>query len=59
LIRQLTSVAIQTGAPGSVLATIALIVYLTDPDGNISVGIGFTLGRVYAITMVCILSSRT
>ncbi|KAG7086314.1 hypothetical protein E1B28_002278 [Marasmius oreades] len=58
LIKQLTTLAIQTGSPGSILAAIALIVYLKDPDGNISVGIGFTLGRVYAITLLNNLISR-
>ncbi|KAI3621568.1 hypothetical protein WG66_000395 [Moniliophthora roreri] len=59
MIKELTTLAIQTGASGSLVATIALIVYLSDPDGNISVGIAFTLGRIYAITMLNNLNSRT
>jgi hypothetical protein len=34
MIRQLTTLAIQTGSPGSIAATIALLVYLNNPDGN-------------------------
>ncbi|KAK7040332.1 hypothetical protein VNI00_009800 [Paramarasmius palmivorus] len=58
MIKQLTTIAIQTGSSGSIVATIALAIYLNDPDGNISVGVGFTIGRVYAITMFHNLNSR-
>ncbi|KAL0568988.1 hypothetical protein V5O48_012987 [Marasmius crinis-equi] len=51
LIRRLTTLAIQTGSPGSVVATMALIVYLNDPENNISVGIAFSLGRVVALQL--------
>ncbi|KAJ8093672.1 hypothetical protein PM082_023464 [Marasmius tenuissimus] len=59
LIEKLTTLAIQTGAPGSIVATIALFIYLSDPDGNISTALGFMLGRIYALTMLHNLNSRT
>lgn len=58
LIRRLTTLAIQTGGPGSVVASLALALYLQDTEGNISVGVAFSLGRVYAITMLHNLNSR-
>ncbi|KAF9257506.1 hypothetical protein L218DRAFT_879312 [Marasmius fiardii PR-910] len=58
LVKRLTTLAIQTGASGSIVATLALIVYLTDTENNISVGIAFSLGRVYALTMLHNLNSR-
>ncbi|EEB90447.1 hypothetical protein MPER_11345, partial [Moniliophthora perniciosa FA553] len=58
LIKRLTTLAIQTGSPGSMVATIALIIYLNDIESNISIGIVFSLGRIYAITMLHNLNSR-
>ncbi|KAK1231970.1 hypothetical protein PQX77_004890 [Marasmius sp. AFHP31] len=58
LVKRLTILAIQTGSPGSLVATIALIVYLNDNENNISVGIVFSLGRIYALTMLHNLNSR-
>ncbi|KAF9258640.1 hypothetical protein L218DRAFT_713844 [Marasmius fiardii PR-910] len=58
LIKRLTILAIQTGSPGSVVATVGLIVYLNDNENNISVGIAFSLGRIYALTMLHNLNSR-
>ncbi|EEB91020.1 hypothetical protein MPER_10694, partial [Moniliophthora perniciosa FA553] len=59
MIKQLTTLAIQTGSPGAVVATIALITYLNDIESNITVGVAFTLGRVYTLTMLHNLNSRT
>ncbi|KAF8910345.1 hypothetical protein CPB85DRAFT_685211 [Mucidula mucida] len=58
LIRRLSVGAIQTGAPGSIVATIALCVYLSDMDNNVSVGLAFCLGRIYALTMLMNLNKR-
>ncbi|KAL0580559.1 hypothetical protein V5O48_001469 [Marasmius crinis-equi] len=58
LVKRLTILAIQTGSPGSVVATVGLIVYLNDNENNISVGIAFSLGRIYALTMLHNLNSR-
>ncbi|KAL0567489.1 hypothetical protein V5O48_014506, partial [Marasmius crinis-equi] len=58
LVNHLTIIAIQTGTPGSVVAVIGLVVYLVDNESNISVGIAFSLGRIYAITMLHNLNSR-
>ncbi|KAE9397919.1 hypothetical protein BT96DRAFT_921124 [Gymnopus androsaceus JB14] len=58
LISRLTTSAIQTGAPGATVATIALIVYLNNPDENVSVGLAFCLGRIYCLTMLNNLNSR-
>ncbi|KAK1231982.1 hypothetical protein PQX77_004905 [Marasmius sp. AFHP31] len=58
LVKRLTILAIQTGSPGSLVATIGLIVYLNDNENNISVGIAFSLGRIYALTMLHNLNSR-
>ncbi|KAJ8091065.1 hypothetical protein PM082_024676 [Marasmius tenuissimus] len=58
LVKRLTILAIQTGSPGSFVATIGLIVYLNDNENNISVGIAFSLGRIYALTMLHNLNSR-
>ncbi|EEB98164.1 hypothetical protein MPER_02376, partial [Moniliophthora perniciosa FA553] len=43
LMKGLITLAIQTGTPGSVVATIALIIYLNDTESNISVGVAFSL----------------
>ncbi|KAJ8093673.1 hypothetical protein PM082_023465 [Marasmius tenuissimus] len=58
LIRRLTTLAIQTGAPGSIIATIGLIVYFFDKESNVSVGLVFSLGRIYALTLLHNLVSR-
>ncbi|KAI3614548.1 hypothetical protein WG66_009742 [Moniliophthora roreri] len=58
MVKRLSTLAIQTGTPGSVVATIALIIYLNDTGGNISVGVAFSLGRVYSLTMLHTLNSR-
>ncbi|KAF9033312.1 hypothetical protein BDZ89DRAFT_558356 [Hymenopellis radicata] len=58
LLRRLSLMAVQTGASGSIVATIALCVYLSDMDNNVSVGIAFCLGRIYALTMFMNLNKR-
>ncbi|KAF9029063.1 hypothetical protein BDZ89DRAFT_1014737 [Hymenopellis radicata] len=58
LLRRLSLGAVQTGAPGSIVATIALCVYLSDMDNNVSVGLAFCLGRIYALTMLMNLNKR-
>ncbi|KAL0575675.1 hypothetical protein V5O48_006286 [Marasmius crinis-equi] len=59
LIKRLSGLAIQTGSATSVIALIALIIYLQNNESNISVGVAFTLGRMYALTMLRNLNTRT
>lgn len=58
LIRRLTVMAIQTGSVTTVLATLCLILYLVNTESNVTVGFGFCLGRVYALTMLFNLNTR-
>ncbi|KIY64844.1 hypothetical protein CYLTODRAFT_492794 [Cylindrobasidium torrendii FP15055 ss-10] len=59
LIQRLTYTAIQTGSVTTVLATLCLILFLIDPASNITVGFGFCLGRVYTLTMLFNLNTRS
>ncbi|KAK0501055.1 hypothetical protein EDD18DRAFT_788811 [Armillaria luteobubalina] len=58
LIRRLTIMAMQTGTVTTTLAIICLILYLVNTESNITVGFGFCLGRVYALTMLFNLNTR-
>ncbi|KAL0571275.1 hypothetical protein V5O48_010692 [Marasmius crinis-equi] len=58
LIKRLCGLAIQSGSATSVIALIALIIYLQDNESNISTGFAFTLGRMYALTMLRNLNTR-
>ncbi|KIY66953.1 hypothetical protein CYLTODRAFT_422967 [Cylindrobasidium torrendii FP15055 ss-10] len=59
LIQRLTYTAIQTGSVTTVIAVLCLILYLIDPEINITVGFGFCLGRIYSLTMLFNLNTRT
>ncbi|KAF9032267.1 hypothetical protein BDZ89DRAFT_1063445 [Hymenopellis radicata] len=59
LIHRLTFMAIRTGSVTTTLATICLILYLINTESNITVGFGFCIGRVYSLTMLFNLTTRT
>ncbi|KAJ7642023.1 hypothetical protein FB45DRAFT_826272 [Roridomyces roridus] len=58
VIHRLIRTALQTGAVTATFATIVLILYLIDEDSNVTVGVGFVLGRVYTLTMLYNLHGR-
>lgn len=58
LIRRLTIMAIKTGSVTTALAILCLILYLVNTESNVTVGFGFCLGRVYALTMLFNLNTR-
>jgi hypothetical protein len=58
MIRRLMSDAIKTGAVTSLLVTSSIIVYMLLPETNLPVGIGFTFGRVYSLTMLYNINHR-
>ncbi|CAK5283280.1 unnamed protein product [Mycena citricolor] len=57
-IRRLIRDAVQTGTVTSIFATITLITYLVKQESNVTVGIGFCLGRLYTLTLLYNLLSR-
>ncbi|KAJ7189911.1 hypothetical protein GGX14DRAFT_701925 [Mycena pura] len=67
VVRRLMTVTIQTGTASALIATAALIAFLTKEESNgsappplkVPVGIAYTLGRVYVITMLSNLNIRT
>ncbi|KAK7030375.1 hypothetical protein VNI00_014119 [Paramarasmius palmivorus] len=59
VLNRLTSLAVKTGTPAAVAATIALIIFLNDKSSNISVAFAFCLGRIYAITLLYNLNVRS
>ncbi|KAJ6476616.1 hypothetical protein DFH09DRAFT_1379514 [Mycena vulgaris] len=58
IISRLIRSSVQTGTITSIFATIVLITYLTDKESNVTVGIGFCLGRVYTLTFLYNLNNR-
>ncbi|KAJ7708894.1 hypothetical protein B0H17DRAFT_1174192 [Mycena rosella] len=58
LIRRLIFHTIQTGSFTTAIAICVLVTYLTDTNANICVGFGFTLGRLYTLTMLFNLNNR-
>ncbi|KAJ7277292.1 hypothetical protein C8J57DRAFT_1223040 [Mycena rebaudengoi] len=55
---RLVAVTIQTGTATATLAVAALIAYLMKEESNVSVGIAYTLGRVYVLSMLANLNIR-
>ncbi|KAJ7342433.1 hypothetical protein DFH08DRAFT_704045 [Mycena albidolilacea] len=58
LIRRLIFHTIQTGSATTAIAICVLVTYLNDNNTNICVGFGFTLGRLYTLTMLFNLNNR-
>ncbi|KAF8214836.1 hypothetical protein K438DRAFT_2138370 [Mycena galopus ATCC 62051] len=58
LIRRLIFHTIQTGSLTTAIAICVLVTYLNDTNANICVGFGFTLGRLYTLTMLFNLNNR-
>ncbi|KAJ7689578.1 hypothetical protein B0H17DRAFT_983555 [Mycena rosella] len=58
LIRRLIFNTIQTGSFTTAVAICVLVSYLIDTNVNICVGFGFTLGRLYTLTMLFNLNNR-
>ncbi|KAF7328125.1 hypothetical protein MVEN_02569500 [Mycena venus] len=58
LIRRLIFHTIQTGSVTTAIAICVLVTYLNDTNANICVGFGFTLGRLYTLTMLFNLNNR-
>ncbi|KAJ7596334.1 hypothetical protein C8J56DRAFT_1158470 [Mycena floridula] len=59
LLSKLTTEAIKTGASGSIIAVTALITFIQNQESNICVALVIILGRVYALTMLHNLNTRT
>ncbi|KAM0750535.1 hypothetical protein T439DRAFT_234280 [Meredithblackwellia eburnea MCA 4105] len=49
---------IETGTATATVAAIALVMYLRQPEDNISTGLAYCLGRLYSISMLVSLLSR-
>ncbi|KAF7328160.1 hypothetical protein MVEN_02573500 [Mycena venus] len=58
LVRRLIFHTIQTGSVTSTIAICVLVTYLNDTNANVCVGFGFTLGRLYTLTMLFALNNR-
>ncbi|KAJ7447521.1 hypothetical protein B0H11DRAFT_2335325 [Mycena galericulata] len=55
---RLVALTIRTGTATATLAVAALIAFLLDDENNVSVGIAYTLGRVYVLSMFANLNVR-
>ncbi|KAJ7922387.1 hypothetical protein B0H13DRAFT_2410245 [Mycena leptocephala] len=55
---RLVALTIRTGTASATLAVAALIAFLLREDNNVSVGIAYTLGRVYVLSMFANLNVR-
>ncbi|KAJ7223554.1 hypothetical protein GGX14DRAFT_427807 [Mycena pura] len=58
VLKRLVAVTIQTGTATSTLAVATLIAFLLKEESNLSVGIAYTLGRVYMLSMLANLNVR-
>ncbi|KAJ7260264.1 hypothetical protein C8J57DRAFT_1720208 [Mycena rebaudengoi] len=58
LLRRLASQAIQTGSVGATISVAALIAYFAKNESNIPLGIAYSLGRVYCLTLLLNLNIR-
>ncbi|KAJ7815180.1 hypothetical protein B0H14DRAFT_3476452 [Mycena olivaceomarginata] len=58
VLNRLVVLTIQTGTATATIAVAALIAFLSDPESNVSVGIAYTLGRMYVISMLANLNVR-
>ncbi|KAK7472350.1 hypothetical protein VKT23_000467 [Stygiomarasmius scandens] len=59
VIKRLTYTTIQTGSSTAIIAIIVLALYLHQPGDNVCTAIGWCLGRVYTLTLVHNLNTRT
>ncbi|KAJ7649370.1 hypothetical protein DFH06DRAFT_1208115 [Mycena polygramma] len=57
--KKLGAQLVQSGAAGAAVALMALIAYLLDHRNNVHLGIAWCLGRVYVLTMLANLNTRT
>ncbi|KAF7344505.1 hypothetical protein MSAN_01932400 [Mycena sanguinolenta] len=58
MLNRLVLHTIQTGTVTAVIAALGLVVFLIDDQNNISMGIMYTLGRVYVLSMLINLNIR-
>ncbi|KAJ7268582.1 hypothetical protein C8J57DRAFT_346782 [Mycena rebaudengoi] len=58
LLRRLASQSIQTGSAGATIAVAALIAYLVKNESNVPLGIVYSLGRFYCLTLLSNLNIR-
>ncbi|KAJ7861020.1 hypothetical protein B0H14DRAFT_3445747 [Mycena olivaceomarginata] len=58
MLKRLAARTIQTGTVSATVAAIALTTYLLNNESNVTVGIGFCIGRVYVLTMLSNLNFR-
>ncbi|KAJ7101913.1 hypothetical protein C8R44DRAFT_808866 [Mycena epipterygia] len=58
VVDRLVALTIRTGTATATLAVAALIAFLLDDENNVSVGIAYTLGRVYMLSMLANLNVR-
>lgn len=57
-IRRLVIMTVKTGSATSIVVLIAFTLYISNPEANFSVGLMFTLGRVYSLTTLVNLNAR-
>ncbi|KAL8291493.1 hypothetical protein RQP46_002471 [Phenoliferia psychrophenolica] len=58
VLERLVVTTIETGSATATVALVILTTYLADKETNTCVGIGFTLGRIYTLTMLMNLNPR-
>ncbi|KAJ6541467.1 hypothetical protein B0H19DRAFT_1268466 [Mycena capillaripes] len=58
MLKRLAARTIQTGTVSATIAATALMMYLLNNKSNITVGIGFCIGRIYVLTMLSNLNFR-
>ncbi|KAJ7052907.1 hypothetical protein C8F01DRAFT_1375693 [Mycena amicta] len=58
MINRLATQTIQTGAASATIAVTALIAYLANKESNVPLGIAYSLGRIYVLTMLSNLNVR-
>lgn len=58
VIQRLLIATIKTGSATSIVALTVFTLYIINPKANLSLGLGFILGRLYSLTMLANLNAR-
>lgn len=58
LIHRLVIATIKTGSATSIIALVIFLLYIIDNQQNFALGIAFSLGRIYSLTMFVNLNAR-
>ncbi|KAK7461701.1 hypothetical protein VKT23_008128 [Stygiomarasmius scandens] len=59
MIKRLMYTTIQTGSTSALVAIIVLVLYLHQPNNNVCTAVGWCLGRIYSLTFLYNLNTRT